>query len=74
MKPNVGNIDRAIRFLAAASVAVLYFSGVIGGTAAAILGAAAAVLTITGAVGVCPAYSLIGLSTRKRENEVSKPA
>ncbi len=71
MKPNVGTIDRAIRFLAAAAVAVLILTGAISGTAAVVLGVAAGIFAITGAVSFCPAYRLLGLSTRK-ESEHSK--
>lgn len=67
MKPNLGTIDRSVRVLAAAAVAVLYFSGVLSGTAAAVLGAAAIVLAATGAVSFCPAYKLLGISTKKHE-------
>ena len=67
MKPNVGTIDKSVRFLAAAAVAVLYFSGVLSGTAAGVLGVVAIVLAITGTVSFCPAYKLLGISTKKHE-------
>jgi hypothetical protein len=67
MKKNMGTIDRVIRFLIAVVVAVLYFTGQISGTAAIILGILAVVFLLTSAVGTCPLYAPIGLSTLKSE-------
>jgi len=47
MTKNMGTIDRVIRFIFAAAVAVLYFTGVISGTLAIILGILAVVLLLT---------------------------
>ena len=71
MKSNIGTLDRAIRFLAAAAIAVLYFTGVLSGGVATALGIAALLFAVTGAVRVCPAYTLLGISTRK-QHEASK--
>ena len=38
MKKNMGTIDRALRFGLAVLVAILYFTGVISGTVAIVLG------------------------------------
>mgnify|MGYP006389513673 CR=1 FL=1 len=38
MKKNMGNADRIIRFMVAALIAILYFTNLINGTAAVILG------------------------------------
>lgn len=67
MKANMGSIDRGVRILAAAAVAVLYVSGVLSGTAAIVLGAASVVFAATSAMSFCPAYKLFGISTRKEE-------
>jgi hypothetical protein len=66
MKKNMGTTDRIIRILLTALVAVLYFTGVISGTWAIILGILAVIFLITGLVGVCPLYMPFGISTRKR--------
>ncbi len=66
MQKNMGTVDRAIRIIVAAVVAALYFTGQISGTVAIVLGVLAAIFILTSAVGVCPLYSLIGLSTCKR--------
>ena len=66
MKANENGIDRAIRFILGASILIASFvwldasAGSITGVIAAIIGA---VLLITGLVGFCPAYRLVGLST-----------
>jgi hypothetical protein len=63
MKLNLGMADRAIRTLLAIVVGVLYFTGVIGGTVALILGILAVILLLTSLVSFCPIYRLFGLST-----------
>jgi uncharacterized membrane protein len=65
MKKNMGNIDRAIRTLLAVLVGILYFTGVISGTTAIILGALAVVFLLTSLISTCPLYLPFGLSTRK---------
>ena len=62
----MGTADRAIRTLVAIGIAVLYFTGRISGTLAVILGAFAIVFIATSAVSWCPAYLLVGLSTRRK--------
>jgi hypothetical protein len=64
MTKNMGSIDRALRFGVAVLIAVLYFTGVISGTVALILGVVAVVFILTSFVGTCPAYLPFGLSTR----------
>lgn len=66
MKLNMGVIDRIIRLLVAGVVAYLYFTGAISGVFAIVLGVAAAAFVLTSLVGVCPAYSVIGFSTKKK--------
>ncbi len=68
MKKNMGSVDRAIRIILAVVIAVLYFTNVIGSTAAVILGIIAVVFLVTGFVGTCPAYLPLGLSTKKEES------
>lgn len=66
MTKNMGTTDRIVRVAAAAAVLVLYLTHVINGPVAVILGVIAAVLVLTGFVGVCPLYLLLKLSTAKR--------
>jgi hypothetical protein len=65
MKLNVGNVDRAVRILAAAVLAFLYFQGTVTGTLGIVLLIAAAVFALTGFVGMCPLYRVFGISTCK---------
>jgi hypothetical protein len=66
MKKNMGTVDRVIRTLIAIAIAVLYFTGVIGGTLAIILGIVAVVFLLTSFVARCPGYVPLKLSTRKK--------
>ncbi len=66
MKINMGSLDRIIRFLIVVVVAVLYFSGVISGTLALILGILAIIFLLTSLVGFCPLYVPFKISTRNK--------
>lgn len=66
MKKNMGNTDRVIRTLLAVIVAVLYFTGVIGGTLAIVLGVLAGIFLLTSLVSFCPLYPIFGISTCSR--------
>ncbi|MCB8926657.1 MAG: DUF2892 domain-containing protein [Ardenticatenaceae bacterium] len=65
MKQNMGSADRIIRVVLAVAVAVLYFTGLISGTVAIILGILAIVFLLTSVVGFCPLYLPLKLSTKK---------
>lgn len=67
MKSNMGTIDRAVRLIAVAIVAVLYFTGQISGTVAIVLGILAAIFLITSIIGFCPLYVPLKLSTKKQD-------
>jgi Na+(H+)/acetate symporter ActP len=67
MKQNMGSIDRALRVLVAVVIGILYFTGQITGTAAIILGIFAVVFLLTSAIGFCPLYVLLKLSTIKKK-------
>ncbi len=65
MIKNMGNTDRIIRVVAAIIVAVLYFTNVISGTVAIVLGILAGIFILTSLVGTCPLYLPFGIRTRK---------
>ena len=65
MKKNMGSLDRIIRLVLVALVAVLYFTNVISGTLALILGILAVVFLITSLISFCPLYVPFKISTRK---------
>ncbi|MBS1599398.1 MAG: DUF2892 domain-containing protein [Bacteroidetes bacterium] len=66
MKKNVHAVDRIIRLVFAAAIAILYFTNTISGTLAAVLGIAALILAATALINFCPIYSVLGISTRKK--------
>ena len=68
MKPNMGTLDKALRILVAAVIAVLYYTHVISGTVAIVLLVLAAIFIATSLVGFCPLYLPFGISTRKKTN------
>lgn len=63
---NMSGLDRILRIIIAAGVAVLYFTGVLSGTLAIILGVLAVIFVITGLIGFCPLYKLFGTATLKK--------
>jgi hypothetical protein len=66
MKKNMSNLDRILRIIIAAAVAVLYFMGILSTTWAIILGVIAVIFLLTGLIGFCPLYTSIGFSTLKK--------
>jgi uncharacterized membrane protein len=67
MKKNMGQIDKTIRGIIAAIIAILYFTNVISGTIALILGAFAIIFLITSFVSFCPLYAPFGISTKEKK-------
>mgnify|MGYP000095926059 FL=1 len=58
MKMNAGTIDRALRVLAGLVLIALAATGTVG-----MWGWIGVVLVATGAIGFCPAYTLLGINT-----------
>jgi len=58
MKTNEGMIDRAVRVIAGLVLITLAATGTIG-----VWGWIGIMPLLTGAIGVCPAYSILGVST-----------
>ncbi len=58
MKTNAGTIDRALRVLAGLVLIALAATGTVG-----MWGWIGVVLVATGAIGFCPAYTLLGINT-----------
>jgi hypothetical protein len=67
MKKNMGVADSVIRMLIAVVILSLYLAGIINGTLALILLAVAIIFILTGLIGFCPLYLLLGISTRKKK-------
>lgn len=70
MKKNMGNLDRIIRVLIAAVIAVLYFTGVVTGAIGIMLLATGGIFLITSIDGSCPIYALFGLKSCKKEEHL----
>lgn len=68
MKHNVGTMDKVIRILIAVVIGVLYFSKVISGTWAIVLGSLALVFIATSFLSYCPLYLPFGINTSKEKN------
>lgn len=58
--------DGIIRLIVAAVIAILYFTNVIGGTLAIVLGVVGLIFIVTGFINFCPLYAAFGLRTRKK--------
>ena len=69
MKKNMSNLDRTIRSIIAAVIAILYFTGIISGTLGFVLLALAVIFLLTSLISVCPLYMPFGLSTCKKEEK-----
>lgn len=63
MTKNMGNTDKLIRLSIAALIAILYYTGVITGTVALILGIFAVIFALTSLISFCPLYTLVGINT-----------
>lgn len=67
MKKNMGTADKVIRILIAIIIGVLYFTHVISGTPASVLGILAIIFLATSLISFCPLYLPFGISTFKKK-------
>lgn len=63
MRTNMGTTDRIIRLLIAVAIGILYFTNVISGILAIVLGILAGVFVLTSFIGFCPLYLPLGINT-----------
>ena len=63
MKINEGSIDRALRVIAGLVLIALAATGTLVGVWVWIGAVIGVVLLVSGAVGFCPAYAILGMST-----------
>jgi hypothetical protein len=68
MKKNMGTTDRVIRFIVAAVIGVLYYTGTISGTLGIVLLVLAGVFVLTSFISFCPLYAPFGISTCPNKN------
>ena len=63
MLKNVGPFDRILRVIGSLIVGALILTGYISGTWSVVWGVAAAIILLTGFVGVCPIYLMLRIRT-----------
>ncbi len=68
MIKNMGTTDKIIRIAIAGVVAALYFTNIINGLTAIILGVLALIFLATSFISFCPLYYPFKISTRKKNN------
>ncbi len=66
MKQNMGLVDRIIRIVLAAGIAVLIAVNVLPVWLAVVLGVLGAVFVVTSILGVCPLYLPLKISTKPK--------
>lgn len=64
----MGTADRVIRFIVAAVIGVLYYTGTISGTLGIVLLVLAGVFVLTSFISFCPLYAPFGISTCPNKN------
>ena len=65
MEKNMSKTDRVIRVIVGAALAILNLAGAISGWLATMLVVVGALLVLTGALGFCPLYKLLGIKTNQ---------
>lgn len=66
MTKNVGLIDRVLRLVVVVAIAIAIALGYLTGPLAIVFGVVALVALVTSLVSTCPAYSLLGVNTCRR--------
>jgi hypothetical protein len=67
MKKNMGKLDKTLRILVAAVIAVLFFTNTISGTLGIVLMIFAGIFVLTSFISFCPIYTAFGISTIKKK-------
>jgi hypothetical protein len=65
MTTNVGNLDRAIRWVVGAALILLGVFGVLNGTLAIVGYIVAAIALVTGSIRYCPLWGVCKINTAK---------
>jgi MFS-type transporter involved in bile tolerance (Atg22 family) len=63
MIANVGSTDKLIRISIAVLIAALYFTHMISGTLAIVLGIVAIIMALTALISFCPLYAIFGFNS-----------
>lgn len=67
MENNMGKTDKTIRISVAVIIGILYFSGIISGMVASMLGVLAIVFILTSFISFCPLYLPFKINTNKKQ-------
>lgn len=59
----MGTTDKVIRFIIAAIIGVLYYTGIISGTLGIVLLVLAGIFVLTSFISFCPLYAPFGISS-----------
>jgi hypothetical protein len=65
MKKNVGSIDKIIRFIIAIVAIYVSYQGLVQSPWNYVLYAVAGIMILTGLVGTCPIFSVLGIKSNK---------
>lgn len=63
MKKNMGTADKVIRFIIAAVLIALYYTGTLTGTLGIVGLVVAGIFVLTSLVNFCPLYAIFGIRT-----------
>ncbi len=66
MKKNVGSIDKIIRFIIAIVAIYVSYQGLVQSPWNYVLYAVAGIMILTGLVGTCPIFSVLGIKSNKK--------
>ncbi|WP_338407787.1 DUF2892 domain-containing protein [uncultured Flavobacterium sp.] len=66
MKKNMGSTDKIFRILIALVIGGLYYTEIISGTTALVLGAFAVIFLLTSFISFCPLYLPFGINTKNK--------
>jgi hypothetical protein len=71
---NVGPIDQVVRIVLGIGLVVVALSGAVAGPLLAVAWLIAAIALVTGAIGFCPLYFVLGISTAGNRFSVGRHA
>ena len=71
---NVGPIDRVARIVLGSGLVVVALSGAVAGPLLAVAWLIAAIALVTGVIGFCPLYFVLGISTAGNRFSIGRHA
>ncbi len=74
MAANEGTLDRVLRLIIGIALIIVGATAGLSSTLMWVLVVVGALLTITGAIGWCGLYAVLGISTKKKEADPAPPA